>query len=298
MINRDQYPFPRPSAPVQLYLLGGLSVFGLAAMWLAALHAFLQVAGGAQAFFAATLIEAGLIIEALALIKRPKVWYTWVAVAISLIVSGTYNYIQADLAAPDFNPWQLGTLALGPLSALCFVSLTLGYELREYQDRVDQWQTDRGNWIEQRRQEQEAYQRQLDEQRLADIRRIQDNERERQERETERRLQLELDERAWQRKQQQLAVRRAERSVQQKGQAERSPGLSTPAANVPERSPEFDELLRIVHERSNGKPYSPENVQEWAGLGRTKTFELLKYGRQLGDVHQVGKGQYTHNGKS
>lgn len=294
----EAYPHSRPTPPVQLYLLAALSVFGLAAMWLAALHAFLQVAGGPQAFFAATLIEAGLIIEALALIKRPKVWYTWFAVAISLVVSGTYNYIQADLAAPDFNPWQLGTLALGPLSALCFVSLTLGYELREYQNRVETWQTDRGNWIEQRRQEQEAYQQKLDEQRLADIRRMQDAERTRQERESERRLQLELDDRAWQRKRQERSERRAERSAQLTEQSGRSPEHSASAANVPERSADLDALLVIIRERSGGQAYSPEDVQEWTGRGRTKAFELLKYGEQFGDVYRIGKGQYMHNGRS
>lgn len=76
----NNYPHPRPTVPVQLYLLAGLAVFGLIALWLAAFHAFLQVASGPQAFFAATLIEAGLIIEALALVKRPKVWYIWIAV--------------------------------------------------------------------------------------------------------------------------------------------------------------------------------------------------------------------------
>lgn len=88
MHKQEAYPHPRPSEPVQLYLLAGLVIFGLAALWLAAFHAFLQIAGSPQAFFAATLIEAGLIIEALALVKRPKVWYIWIAVAISLVHGG------------------------------------------------------------------------------------------------------------------------------------------------------------------------------------------------------------------
>lgn len=205
------YPHSRPQAPVQLYLLSGLVVFGLAALWLAAFHAFLQVASGPQAFFAATLIEAGLIIEALALVKRPKVWYIWIAVSISLVVSGTYNYTQAATVAPSFNFWQLGTLALGPLSALAFVSLTLGYELREYQQRVEKWQTDRAAWLEQRRQEAEAYERQKEAERQAYLYRLQEAERERQEREAERRFQAEESQREWERRQQELAQRRLER---------------------------------------------------------------------------------------
>lgn len=206
------YPHPRPVEPVQLYLLVGLSGFGLIALWLAAFHAFLKVANPAQAFFAATLIEAGLIIEALALIKRPKVWYTWGAVAISLIVSGTYNYIQAAaVAGESLNNWMLFTLALGPLAALSFVSLTLGHELRDYQNRVDKWLTDRADWLEQRRLEVEAYERQQEVERQARQARLQQAEYERQEREAERRYEAERAEREWQHRQQELAQRRLER---------------------------------------------------------------------------------------
>lgn len=179
------------------------------------------MASGPQAFFAATLIEAGLIIEALALIKRPQVWYIWIAVSISLVVSGTYNYIQAASMAtgpsgePTLNPWQLGTLALGPLAALAFVSLTLGYELREYQARVEKWQTDRAAWLEQRRQEAEARQLQAEVERQTYLYSLQQAERERQEREAERRFQAEQEERAWQRHQHELAQRRQERREQE-----------------------------------------------------------------------------------
>lgn len=205
------YPHSRPQMPVQLYLLSGLVVFGLAALWLAAFHAFLQVASGPQAFFAATLIEAGLVIESLALVKRPQLWYIWLAVGISLAVSGTYNYIQAALAAPDFNPWQLGTLALGPLSALAFVSLTLGYELAEYQRRLEAWQTDRAGWIEARRQEAEERERQKDIELNARLERIQERERERQEAAALRQYELDKSRLEWEQHQAELARRRQER---------------------------------------------------------------------------------------
>lgn len=219
------YPHSRPQAPVQLYLLSGLVVFGLAALWLAAFHAFLQVASGPQAFFAATLIEAGLVIESLALVKRPQLWYIWLAVAISLAVSGTYNYIQAALAAPTFNPWQLGTLALGPLSALAFVSLTLGYELAEHQRRLEKWQMDRADWIEARRQEAEERERQKDIELNTRLERIQDKERERQEAEALRRYELEKSQILWQQRQQELARRRLERRVtaQERDQSQHEP---------------------------------------------------------------------------
>jgi hypothetical protein len=300
------YPHPRPTEPVQLYLLAGLAGFGLLALWLAAFHAFLKVSSGPQAFFAATLIEAGLIIEALALIKRPNVWYTWIAVAISLIVSGTYNYIQAAaVAGESLNPWMLLTLALGPLAALAFVSLTLGHELREYQNRVETWQADKATWLEQRRLEAEAYERQQEAERQARLERLQQAEYERQEREAQRRYEAERAERDWQHKQQERAdavarrgQRRAERLAKPKDQPEHPPEPIALVTPLPVRSPELDALLAIIRERSAGQVYRPENVQEWTGRGRTKAFELLKYGEQFGDVHRIGKGQYMHNGKN
>jgi pyruvate/2-oxoglutarate dehydrogenase complex dihydrolipoamide acyltransferase (E2) component len=233
-MNTNTYPHPRPAPPAQLYLLAALSVFGLAALWLAAFHAFSQVAGGPQAFFAATLIEAGLIVEALALVKRPKVWYIWIAILISLVVSGTYNYIQAAAAAPAFNVWQLGTLALGPLAALAFVSLTLGYELREFQQRVEKWQTDRAAWLEQRQQEAETYERQKEANRQAWLRGLQEAEQRWQREAAERQWQAEQAEREWQRKRQERAERRAER---QERTSEPAPAAQTAARAAPEPDP-------------------------------------------------------------
>jgi len=59
-----------------------------------------------------------------------------------------------------------------------------------------------------------------------------------------------------------------------------------------ERSPDLDELLDQIREQSNGRPLSPGDVQELAGLGRTKAFDLLRYGRDSGQVEQVGRGAY------
>ncbi|GIK42460.1 MAG: hypothetical protein BroJett011_62930 [Chloroflexota bacterium] len=248
-MNYNTYPHPRPIAPVQLYLLAGLAGFGLLALWLAAFHAFLQVAGSAQAFFAATLIEAGLIIEALALVKRFKVWYIWIAVAVSLVVSGTYNYIQAATVAPAFNPWQLGTLALGPLAALAFVSLTLGYELREYQDRVAAWQAGRAAWLEQRQKEAEAHERQKEADRQAYLYRLQEAEQQRQREAAERQWQAEQAEREWQRKRQERQERQAGRKERQPSgpPPEKPPVQITPLpARLPRAPGNLDEFRRMV----------------------------------------------------
>lgn len=67
----------------------------------------------------------------------------------------------------------------------------------------------------------------------------------------------------------------------------------------PERNPELDGLLNVIREQSVNSPFDSENVQDWTGRKRTKAFELLKYGEQIGDVQKISKGQYMYvNGKS
>lgn len=153
-----QYPYEKPKPPIQLWLLSTLVIVGLVALFLAAFHAFSQVAIWPQALAAAFLIEVGLVIESIALIKRPKSIFPWIALVIAYIVSGTYNYTQAQAAETNLNWWQLSTLALGPLSALAFVSLTLGYELREHQRKIEEWNRKRAEWaeIERKRLEERA----------------------------------------------------------------------------------------------------------------------------------------------
>src|SRR5262245_51546359 len=120
------YPYTRPRPPAQLFALGMITAAGLIALFFAALHAFLLVASPAQAFFAAVVIEAGLVVEALALINKPRSVYPWIGLAVSLFVSGTYNYVQASTANENLVSIELFALAFGPLSALAVVSLTFG----------------------------------------------------------------------------------------------------------------------------------------------------------------------------
>jgi hypothetical protein len=66
---------------------------------------------------------------------------------------------------------------------------------------------------------------------------------------------------------------------------------------VSERVPEFDELLAIVREQSQGAAFGPADVRGWAGVGRTRAYELLGYGQRLGLVQRVAKGSYVYDGK-
>jgi hypothetical protein len=143
-----QYPFSRPGLTLQIFILGLIVVSGLIALFFAAFHAFRLVAEPTQAFFAALVIEAGLIAECLAIINKPRSVAPWLGLVISYVVSGTYNYTQAAKAGEGLGGWELGALAFGPLSALAVVSLAFGNELRSYQERVEDWSKTRAGWVE------------------------------------------------------------------------------------------------------------------------------------------------------
>lgn len=158
------YPYPKPRLTTQILLLGLIVVSGLIALFFAAFHAFKLVAEPTQAFFAALVIEAGLIAECLAIINKPRSVAPWLGLVISYIVSGTYNYTQAAKAGEGLGGWELGALAFGPLSALAVVSLAFGNELRSHQERVEDWSKARADWVENeyKRIGQERQQRELD----------------------------------------------------------------------------------------------------------------------------------------
>jgi len=150
----------KPVISIQFYLVGVLASGGLFALFFAALHAFSSVSPWYQAIFASFLIEAGLVIEALALVKNPRNPFAWVGVIISTLVSGTYNFYQASANAanliPAMNDWQLITVAFGPLSALMFVSFTFGAMLRAYQSEVLEWEKANAEFEESERRRNEA----------------------------------------------------------------------------------------------------------------------------------------------
>lgn len=121
----------RPKPPLTVIALSLVVLAGLVALFLAAQHAFSTVAGREQAIAAALLIEVGTVAEALAF-ARSRNRIAGAGLLISFLVSASYNYTQAHDARPELAGFQLLALALGPLSALTFVSLALGAELRTW----------------------------------------------------------------------------------------------------------------------------------------------------------------------
>jgi hypothetical protein len=69
------------------------------------------------------------------------------------------------------------------------------------------------------------------------------------------------------------------------------------SAVTSQRVPEFDELLAIVREQSQGAAFGPADVRGWCQVGRTRAYELLGYGQRLGLVQRVSKGMYVYDGK-
>jgi hypothetical protein len=142
------YTIEKPKMSFVVYLLGTVIVFALIALGIASFTAFNKIADFWQAFFSALTIEVAGIVEAMAL-ARGKNKIGFAGMVLTLLVSGTYNYIQAEQAgrlSGITDQWQLGSLALGPLFALTVLSLTVGKEIRNHEDRVQKWGRDRQNW--------------------------------------------------------------------------------------------------------------------------------------------------------
>jgi hypothetical protein len=73
------------------------------------------------------------------------------------------------------------------------------------------------------------------------------------------------------------------------------PSLASTDSGTADRIGDFDALLSIVSEQSGGGSFGPADVQRWLSVGRTRSYELVSYGRRVGDVRRVGRGEYRFN---
>lgn len=141
--NPQPYPETEPETPAAVYILSTVLIVGLIALFIAAFYAFKQTQEPAQALFSAFLIEAGAIAESFALIKR-KDLIAVIGLLVSVLVSGTYNYIQSERIGLNnglTDQWQLITLALGPLFAFVFTALSTGKQLSDLEIAREKWKT-------------------------------------------------------------------------------------------------------------------------------------------------------------
>lgn len=147
----NEYSIPKPSLPPTALILAGMVIVGLIGLGIAAYAAFSFIGRPAQALAFALIVEAGMISEALAIMRRN--WLSIPGLIVSLLVSGLYNYTQAAragefLTPPLTDPVQLAALSIGPLSAVLFLALAAGHELREHENAVKQWEIDRQTWLD------------------------------------------------------------------------------------------------------------------------------------------------------
>lgn len=167
------FAIEKPTPPVTIWLLSIVIVIGLLALGIAAYFAFIQVMPWYQALFSAFLIEVGAIVEAITLIRGNN-WIAAAGLLGSLIVSGTYNFIQASTAGAAHGLtdwWQLITLAIGPLSSLTFLAMSLGREIRGHEKAMTGWQKQRQAWITAQQEERrKAEERIAEEKRLSEER--------------------------------------------------------------------------------------------------------------------------------
>jgi len=145
----NDYTIPKPTPPAAAYILGCMVIIGLIGLGVAAYAAFEYIGRPVQAAAFALIVEAGMISEALAIVRKNKLAIP--GLIVSLGVSGMYNYTQAERAGLQLtpaltDPVQLAALSIGPLSAVFFLALALGRELATHEAAITQWAADRQKW--------------------------------------------------------------------------------------------------------------------------------------------------------
>lgn len=152
------YSIPKPGLSIIAVGLYGLLFLGLVGLGTAAYISFNITGIWWQALAFSIIIEACGILEALALVKGK--WIAIFALAVALVVSGSYNYTQMSLAAQNLphklSEFQLWALAIGPLVSVSFAALTLGMFIKEHDRAVATWEKDKQAWQDKRRLEDDA----------------------------------------------------------------------------------------------------------------------------------------------
>lgn len=130
----------KPNRPSTIPALALVALAGLVAQFLAARAAFALVSSDSfHPFFAALLIEAAVVADALAT-SRTRNEIALGGLILALVVSAIYNYAAAHSVAPDLHQVVKIALAVGPVLALASVGLALGEEVWRYEERVVEWQ--------------------------------------------------------------------------------------------------------------------------------------------------------------
>lgn len=133
-------PTTPPAWPIAAIVVAAVTGCGLIALFTSAIAAFRQTTGNDfEAWAKALLIEASIVAEAI-VIMRAGGWGRRVIAAlgmvVSLTVSITYNYVQAQSHGLITDWWQLLTLSVGPVASMATLGLLLGHLVNEYEHAV------------------------------------------------------------------------------------------------------------------------------------------------------------------
>lgn len=296
------YSISRPKIGIVVYLLFGILVTGFVALFMAADFAFQQVTQSrVQAVFAALLVEAGMVIDAIAVLRAARLRDNWPAalgLAVSLVVSGTYNYVQASKVGALHSvtqPWQLWTLALGPLSALMFLALAVGSELRLHEQKVATWEADRQTWLDaetrrladEHRQEQdrqEEREHRMAEDRLHEQERQEEHKRLLRQMELDAQLKAEKDKAARELRER----RREERKAERLAQGEQEKQTQDLAGDVNTLAASGNTRLAILDFYRKDPKGSQADAARASGVSRTRVGQLLQALEKEGAISRNG----------
>lgn len=154
---KAQYPHGRPQPAWILYAMIVVNVLGMIGLFITTDSAYQLVAGAWQSFFLAVLIEAAIVVEAWLAMSRAGSKWAWAALVVTVPLSGFFAYAQFSnsvlVTGAAVGPLLLLAFSVGPVSAIFTMSLALGKALRDYQDKVDTWESSRAEWAQEQRQE-------------------------------------------------------------------------------------------------------------------------------------------------
>lgn len=159
MINREEYEdilkqakdsfvIPRPMPNIQTIAMSAVMIAGLIALGIAAFRAFDAVMPWGQALFVAALIESELVVGGLAMMRGNR--WAIIGVVLMAVASGTYNHYLVSteaVGAGITSGWYIAILAYSPLVAMLSLSVSLGNELRKYEEVTSEWLKQRQEWI-------------------------------------------------------------------------------------------------------------------------------------------------------
>lgn len=273
------YTIEKPKFGLWTKALFGVVLLGLVGLGTVAYETFLLFQKPIIALAFAIIIELGAVTEALGLANgiSKRTWWIVPGLIITLLVSGGYNYLTVaragELLAPQVtNPLILATIGVGPLSSIFFMSIGLGFKVKEHEEEVQTWQLNKQAWEDKQRANEEQKRlaaQKLEQERIEKEQQLKvqlDYQKRKAEIEAEERLSLaEIASRERQEKRE-ASLRLKELSAKEHEASLKIHEANTEASVNPQRGT-YEDFLKAVH--SNGN-------HEWSAKAIALTFHVTE----------------------